>query len=62
MKNDNTSFIPQRPFSEKELMQKPRPVYAVLIKDSMVNYFNLENYGKSILSQKESKSEGKATR
>ena len=41
-KNDNKSFIPQRPFTEEQLMQKPRPSYVTVIRGSKVNHFNLE--------------------
>lgn len=46
-KNDNTSnYLPSKPFSEKELMQKPRPSFVTVIRGSKVNSFNLENYDK----------------
>lgn len=38
--------IPSRPFSEKELMQKPRPTHVVLKRGSKVNTFKLSDYDK----------------
>lgn len=36
--------LPSRPFTESELMQKPRPSFVTVIRGSKVNHFNLENY------------------
>lgn len=38
--------IPSRPFTEEQLMQKPRPSFVTVIRGSKVNHFNLENYEK----------------
>lgn len=38
--------LPNTPFTEEELIQKPRPSFVTVIRGSKVNHFNLENYEK----------------